>query len=137
MFPFDTSGDQAEASASSMPLLQASFSTIPYVPAFPLSTKWFEYIGVDTALVQPPVPQGEPKEVVGTEQWCKCLISQYSPKTHVGWFDLRQKDDTGSLTGLFENFWPGMKRWQFGFRMDDAVLEIPVGEYWRVPKANL
>ncbi|ROV92959.1 hypothetical protein VMCG_09014 [Cytospora schulzeri] len=136
VFPFDTSTDQAEVSASSTPIFQASFNTIPYLPAFPMSTKWFENLGVNTALVQPPLPQGEPKEVAGTEQWCECPMSQYSSKTHIGWFDLRQRDDAGALTGLFENFWPGMKRWQLGLRMDDADLEIPEGEYWRAPEAN-
>lgn len=102
-----------------------------------MSTKWFEYFGVDTALVQPPVPQGEPKEVVGTEKWCKCPMSQYSSRTHVGWFDLRQRDDAGNQTGLFDNFWPGMKRWHLGIMMDDADLEIPVGEHWSAPRANL
>lgn len=95
-----------------------------------MSTKWLDYLWVKTAVVQPPVPQGEPKEVVGTERWGKCPMSEYSRKTHIGWFDLKQRDDAGNLTGSFENFWPGMKRWQLGVRMDDADLDIPEGEYW-------
>ncbi|KAK7733679.1 hypothetical protein SLS53_008146 [Cytospora paraplurivora] len=135
VFPFDD--DQDEASASLTPLVQATFKTVPYVPALPLSTKWVGYFGVNTALVQPPVPQGKTKELVGTEQWCKCPLWQYSPKTHIGWFDLRQRDEAGNLTALFENFWPGLGRWQLGVRMDDTDFELPEGEYWRFPRANL
>lgn len=137
VFPHDTDGDVAEASASAKPLFQASFKTVPYMPAFPMSTKWFKYLGVDTALVQPPVPQGNPGEVVGTEQWCKCEMTQAASRTHVGWMDLSQRDSDGKLTGLFENFWPGMGRWQLGVRMNNADLNIPEGEYWRTPTANL
>ncbi|KAL1858860.1 hypothetical protein Daus18300_009858 [Diaporthe australafricana] len=137
VFPHDTDRDVAEATASEKPLFQASFMTIPYVPAFPMSTKWFKYLGVNSALVQPPVPQGKPEEVVGTEQWCKCEMTQAASRTQVGWMDLSQRDDDGKLTGLFENFWPGMGRWQLGVKMDNADLDIPEGEYWRAPRANL
>ncbi|KUI66632.1 hypothetical protein VM1G_02306 [Cytospora mali] len=134
VFPSDES---SEASGTPIPLLQASFKAIPFVPAFPLSTTWFEKLGVETAIVQPPLPQGVSKEAVGTEQWCRCPLTQYSPKTHLGWFDLRQRDEQGKLTGLFENFWPGMGRWQLGVRMDHAELVIPEGQHWHSPKTNI
>lgn len=110
---------------------------MPLVPSFPLSTRWFEYFGVNTALNQPPVPQGAPPEVVGTEEWCRSQSIQSSSKTHVGWMDLRQRDEEGKLTGLFENFWPGLGRWQIAVRMDNAVVDIGEGEYWHLPRANL
>ena len=110
---------------------------MPLVPSFPLSTKWFEFLGVNTALVQPPVPQGATPEVVGTEEWCRCPSVQSASRTHVGWMDLSQRDEDGKLTGLFENFWPGLGRWQLAVRMDNAILDIREGEHWRAPKANL
>lgn len=105
-----------------------------------MSTHWAKYIGMDTTLVQPPVPHGKPSEVVGTEKWCRCIVAQQSRKSHVGWFDLSQKDEKGKLNNgglLFENFWPGMGRWQLGIRMDDAKIEIPEGEFWEKPRSNL
>lgn len=30
----------------------------------------------------------------------------------------------------FENFWPGIGRWQLGVVMEDATIEFPVGERW-------
>lgn len=134
------------------PFFQASFKTIPYVPAFPMSTHWAKYVGMDTTLVQPPVPQGgkpgargdEEKEeelvVVGTDKWCRCVVAQQSSRTHVGWFDLSQEDQHGgqsSHAALFKNFWPEMGRWQLGIRMDDAKIEIPEGEFWEKPRASL
>lgn len=115
-----------------IPLFQASFKTIPFVPAFPMSTAWAKYLGMDLSIVQPPLPQGTSREVAGTENWCKCLVTQTASRTHVGWFDLKQEKEKGedlSLSG-FENFWPGLKRWHLGIRMDDAIIEVPEGEYW-------
>lgn len=137
VFPHDTSGDPTEASPSTTPLFQTTFKTVPLVPSFPLSTKWFEYLGVDTSIVQPPVPQGAKPEVVGTEQWCRSLTVQYSSRTHLGWMDLRQRDEDGKLTGLYENFWPGLGRWQLAVKMENSALDIGEGTYWRGPRANL
>lgn len=136
VFPHDMSGDASEASPSTTPLFQATFKAVPLVPAFPLSTKWFEYLGVDTSLVQPPVPQGALPAAVGTEKWCRCPSVQYASRTHLGWMDLRQRDEDDKLTGLFENFWPGLRRWQIAVKMENAVLDIKEGNYWH-PRSNL
>lgn len=139
VFPYenDDASHLADMTPSPTPLFQASFKTIPYVPAFPLSTQWARYAGLDTTLVQPPVPQGKAKEIVGTDRWCRCVVAQQSSRTHVGWFDLSQRDEEGRFSALFENFWPGMGRWQLGVRMDDAKIEIPEGEFWDGPRASL
>lgn len=96
-------------------------------------------MGMDTTLVQPPVPQGKPDDVfvVGTEKWCRCAVEQQSSRTHVGWFDLSQKDEQGQMSALFENFWPQMGRWQLGIRMDDATIDVLEPEYWDKPEASL
>lgn len=130
VFPHDTDLDGTEAEAASTPFFKAAFKTLPPVPAFPLSTSWAKYLGLDLNLVQPPVPQGTSKEVVGTKRWCKVRIPQSSSSSHVGWFDISQKDDNGGTDGLFENFLPGLGRWQLGVRMDDATLMVPEGLRW-------
>lgn len=130
VFPHDTGLDGTEAEASSTPLFKAAFKTLPLVPAFPLSTSWAKYLGLDLNLVQPPVPQGTSREVVGTDRWCKVRIPQSSSSTHIGWFDISQRDDNGRLDGLFENFMPGLGRWHLGVRMDDAILTVPEGLHW-------
>lgn len=107
------------------------------MPSFPLSTGWFDYLGVATALNQPPVPHGSRPEAAGTEEWCRCASAQSARRTHLGWMDLSQRDDEGKLTGLFENFWPGLGRWQLAVRMDNADVTIGEGEHWRAPRANL
>lgn len=133
--------DATEQSPVATPLFRASFRTVPYVPAFPLSTAWAKYVGVDTAIVQPPLPQGVASEeevvVVGTARWCKSCMRLSSSRSHLCWVDLRQRGD-GESDGEkgdvgFENFWPGLGRTHLGVRMDDAVIEVPEGEYWTVP----
>lgn len=57
-------------------------------------------------------------------------MSQDSPRTHLAWFDISQKDEQGKSASLFENFWPGLGRWHLGLRMDDTVIGIPEGEHW-------
>lgn len=128
VFPYEA--DESAQSAVATPLFRASFKKIRYTPAFPFSTTWTKYLGLDIAVVQPPLPQGRSSEVVGTERWCKCNITQYSPRTSVCWVDISQRDENGELLGLFENFWPGLGRWHLGVRMDDATIEVPEGEFW-------
>lgn len=131
VFPRDTDG--GEAAAEPTPLFKASFKTIPFIPSFPMSTSWAKYVGLDLSLVQPPVPQGVSEEIVGTNQWCKSIITQYSSRMHLGWFNISQRDEHGDSGALFENFWPGLGQWQLGVKMDNAAIEVPEGEYWHSP----
>lgn len=94
------------------------------------------------------------------EGWCKVLPLEWCKKCSVGWWDMRQEKgreggdgeeqallgnenerESGSIMGVeeeegggqeerFENFWPGIGRWQFGVVMEDAVIEFPAGERW-------
>lgn len=104
-----------------------------------MSTQWAKYLGMDTAFVQPPVPHGKPEEIacIGTEKWCRCRVEQQSSRTHVGWFDMSQRDEQNQTNALFENFWPQMGRWQLGIRMDDATLDILEPEFWDKVEASL
>lgn len=142
----DASGKERVQSPA--PLIQTTFLPISYVPSFPCSTDWAKYIGMDLALVQPPLPEGKGQELVGTRQWCKIAAVESSKKTSLGWFDLRQsRHDTseqqpllgedrgdGSERQQSDNFWPRLGRWRIGMKMEDAVIEFPEGEHWNEPK---
>ncbi|KAI9152051.1 acetoacetate decarboxylase (ADC) domain-containing [Paramyrothecium foliicola] len=128
----------AEAEPSPRPWFQATFKPVPLVPAFPLATGWVNYFGFDTRLVLPPVPanpHASQGELPGTDRWCAILPQQYSRRCSVGWFDLAQDKDGGCG---FDNFWPGLGRWQLGIKMDNAevIFDHPE-ETWETPKSNL
>lgn len=98
--------------------------------------------------MQPPLPEGKGSqgELPGTKQWCQCLPLEYSSKTSLGLWDLKQggTDERDPLLGrdhrteeskaMFENFFPGFGRWRVGFKMEDATVEFPEGKYWDGPK---
>ena len=133
VFPHDMTAGTTESEPSEVPFFQMTFKTTPFIPALPISTNLYKLLRMEVGLVQPPLPQGLATELVGTDVWHSCGLYQYSPKTHVGWYDLSQKDDTGKAAGKYENFWPG-GRWRLGIRMDDAVFDITAGEQWETPK---
>ena len=144
VFPHDTNGDASEAAASKTPFFRASFKPVPYVPSFPASVGLLRYAGIDPSLVHPPLPEGggSQGELPGTDRWCAVVPGEYSRRTSVGWFDLRQADGGGGGSGgggagEFENFWPGLRRWNLGVRMDDADIDFPEGRYWDAPKSVL
>ncbi|PHH71739.1 hypothetical protein CDD80_5037 [Ophiocordyceps camponoti-rufipedis] len=84
----------------------------------------------------PPLPHGHGSqgELPGTDRWCSFLPKQYSRSTRVGWFDLAQGDHAP-----YHNFWPGLGRWQLGFKMEnaDVVFDKPLDAWSNWPKAKL
>ncbi|PNY27315.1 Uncharacterized protein TCAP_02759 [Tolypocladium capitatum] len=139
VYPHDTTGDVAESAPSPVPWFRASFAPMSYAPSFPFATRWVNYLGFDTTLVMPPLPQGEGShgELPGTRDWCSVVPKQYSRTTRVGWFDMSQRDDAGELAGDHENFWPGLGRWQLGLKMEDADLSFDFPkEIWPAPKSK-
>ncbi|PHH71019.1 hypothetical protein CDD83_5294 [Cordyceps sp. RAO-2017] len=137
VFPHDTAGDASEASPSAEPFFRASFRPVSYAPAFPFATRWLDYLGFNTTVVMPPLPQGRGSqgELPGTDYWCSFVPNQYSRNTRVGWFDMAQQpassagDDDDDKP--FDNFWPGLGRWQLGFKMENAevIFDHPL-EIW-------
>ena len=74
-------------------------------------------------MVQPPLPQGDPKEVLcGTDAWYKVTANIYSPKAKLIWFDLEQQGN--ELEGKNKNFWPGIKRWHVGLWLQNTRMDI-------------
>ena len=131
----------------------AIFKPIPYIPSISASTSIAKYVGLDLHLVQPPLPSGESAnaELPGTDRWCKIMPFEYSPKTSLGWWDLKQGSATESDPLLenseaqspagaedtapkHQNWWPGIGRWRIGLIMENAEIEFPEGEYWAGPK---
>ncbi|KAH6675371.1 hypothetical protein F5X68DRAFT_40564 [Plectosphaerella plurivora] len=139
VYPHDTSGGPIEGTASPTPLFQATMKAIPYVPSFPLSLRIFGWLGFDFTLVHPPLPEGKGKhgELPGTDRWAAVKPGQYSPKTSLAWFDMSQTDENGKRPGLYENFWPGLRRWHVGVRMDDSEVDFPEPTVWDPPKSVL
>ena len=119
------------------------------MPYFSFSTRLAGYVGLDLNIVQPPLPRGKGKEgeLPGTNRWCKILPLEYSKKASLGWWDLRQTDEVSKSTysgvsgsegevyldgtySAFENWWPGLRRWMLGMKMEDATLEFGGEVYW-------
>jgi hypothetical protein len=141
----DSSG--VESMKSTTAFFSATFKTIPYLPSFPFSTGPLKYLGLDIAMVQPPLPAGKGvyNEVVGTEGegWCKVQALEWAKNCKLGWFDLRVdggeeemllagNERRGDSRPEHENWWPGMGRWQIGVVMHDAVIEFPKGDRWLI-----
>ena len=152
VFPNDTTADSTESTASIKPFFTGIYSPVSYIPRFPFSTRIAGYLGIDFNLVQPPLPGGRAKggELPGTTKWCKILPLQYSNNTRMTWVDLRQTaksdkepsakrkvgdtvDTQGCSDGLysdFENWWPGLGRWQIGLKLEDATIVFGEGKHW-------
>lgn len=148
VYPHDTGGSLSESTPSSTPIFSAIYKPIPYVPSFPISTSIAKYVGIDLSIVQPPLPagNGSQDELPGTEKWCQSGPLEYSRKTSLGWWDLKQGsaneedpllgrgDDCEGRKVEYENFWPGVGRWRIGLKMEDALINFPEGKHWDGPK---
>lgn len=122
---------------STKPFFTATYEPISYLPNFPFSTSILKYLGANPTLVQPPLPEGEGKEgeLVGTSEWVKIVPEQYSAKTSLGWWDLKQEGDGDTDASPIieslskeENWWPGGGRWKIGARMENATVLFPEPE---------
>ncbi|KAI1497223.1 hypothetical protein F5X99DRAFT_397709 [Biscogniauxia marginata] len=145
VFPHDTVSDASESQPSDRPLFQTTFQPVRWVPSFPLSLDWARYVGIDTSVVHPPLPEGHgsQNELPGTERWCKVVPLESTRQATLGWADMSQRDDQGSGDGgtvssvECENFWPDIGRWQLAIKMQDAVINFGIGEYWDAPRTKL
>lgn len=139
VFPHDTATpyDTSEAKPSEKAFFQCNIKPVSYTPEFPMSTALFKYIGIDNALVQPPLPQGQSilQELSGTDRWCKLAgYTQSSGRTRLAWADLDQKGEDGIAPDEHENFFPGLRRWNLTLKMADATVIFPPPETWETPK---
>lgn len=152
VFPYDTTRDTTESRPSSQPFFRGIYKPISYIPSFFSSTTMAKYVGIDLHIVQPPLPEGKGSlgELPGTDKWCKLCPLEYSRRTSLGWWDLRQDTGTGEEVGEqtsllvngnsergceqvgtgFENWWPGFGRWRIGLKMEDATIYFDEGKHW-------
>jgi hypothetical protein len=124
-----------------VPLFQATFKPMRWVPRFPFSVSWLKILGLDACLVQPPLPAGEASqgELPGTDRWCKIALDESTSNASLAWADLSQKNEQGKVTSsvTHENFWPGLGRWQLALKLENAEIDFPNGTYWDEPKTRL
>ncbi|XXH02503.1 hypothetical protein Hte_008879 [Hypoxylon texense] len=157
VYPHDTavSSDNShgtESGPSEKFFFQAAFQPIRWAPSFPLSLSWLKYVGIDSSLVQPPLPDGRQgdsragEELVGTSRWCKIQPGMSTRKATLGWIDMSQHDrseanDDGGGNGnsgrgsdsKYDNFWPGMRRWNVAIKMENADIDFGEGLHWDAP----
>ena len=107
-----------------------------------MSSTWLSYLGISTYILQPPLPVGDPSEVVvGSEDWKRSLPTLKTKRAKMVWIDMKQtvkgqKGDKAAVgrvetdalltkqEDLNENWWPGMRRWHLGMICEGATLHI-------------
>ena len=146
VFPHDTAGtpyyDPSESTPNTVPFFQCTIQPMKYVPSFPLNITLLGKLGLDPTLIQPPLPEGTEAsqgELAGTELWRDCLFAVKSPSVSLGWADVSQKDEDGKVLGgdEYENFFPGLKRWNLAVKWKDATVTIDAGKSWETPRSLL
>ena len=130
--------------SSTRPFFTATIQPMNYVPSFPFSSTWIGYLGLSTHILQPPLPAGDPADlVVKTEGWRRSYPSIRCSKAKLVWFDMRQPGE-GQKTNCQgqsegdallantgpENWWPGLGRWNLGLYLPDSTLELGEPEVW-------
>lgn len=144
VYPYDTTGDPQESFPASKPWFQTTFSLGDLLGGLPFSTDVYKWVGINATLAQPPLPSAPPKVsyggLPGTDHWAATVPGQSSNNTSLGLFDLYQPDEgdaAGNVNGTnavgdeyFENFWPGMLRYNIGIKMEDATITFGEPEYW-------
>ncbi|KAL8689760.1 MAG: hypothetical protein Q9224_004571 [Gallowayella concinna] len=124
LFPQDPSIDT--------PFFTASLQHLAFwTPSFPFSSNLLKWIGIPNTLVQPPLPEGDPREVIcGTNTWYKVTTSIYSPKTKLVWMDLKQPGKEANEER--NNWWPGIKRWHLGLWLQSTQMDLGYPEIVKV-----
>ncbi|KAK7551513.1 hypothetical protein IWX49DRAFT_287090 [Phyllosticta citricarpa] len=145
IFPYDTEGDAAEYKPAAKPWFQTTFMPT-LVKNFPFSTDLDGWLGVDTTLVQPPLPAGPGNgsygELPGTDYWAKTVPGQSTDTAVLGLFDMDQGEGDAVANGTnavgdeyYPNFWPTLPRLNLGLRMDNATITFSEATYWNFSKA--
>ena len=79
-------------------------------------------------MLQPPLPEGDPADVVvGTNDWKRSSPILKSKRAKMVWIDMKQDEDAILLANKgkgYENWWPGLRRWHLGMISEDTTLEL-------------
>ncbi|KAJ1335010.1 hypothetical protein MN608_01744 [Microdochium nivale] len=116
----------------------------PTLPVqIPFTTDVFGWLGMQAAtLGHPPLPQGKGvyDELAGTDFWAHTVFGLKGSRASVGVMDLKQgnEDEVGS-TGRnavgdenYDNFWPGLPRWNVALKLNNATISFSDPETWVV-----
>jgi hypothetical protein len=137
VYPYDTTGDPNESRPASRPWFQMSFS--PVLGQLPFKTDLYSWLGVNTTLVQGPLPQGTGSsgELPGTSRWVTTVPAQSSSRSTLGLMDMAQGN--ADLVGngvnavgdeVYPNFWPGLSRINVALKMEDATISFGSPIIW-------
>ena len=85
-----------------------------------------------------PFGNGSYDELPGTDHWALTVPTQASDKASLGLIDLKQGDgdvEEGRSTNAvgdeyFPNFWPGLPRFNIGFKLENATIGFSKPEIW-------
>ena len=93
-------------------------------------------------VLQPPLPEGDPADVVvGTNDWKRSNPIVNIKRAKMVWIDMKQPDKdrqnreaaVGQDAGpallatkgkSYENWWPGMRRWHLGMACEGTTLDL-------------
>lgn len=86
---------------------------------------------------------------MGTEGqgWCSINPNEFSWKSRLGWWEFgrvrsgKGGEEDGLLANAdgvsedekedwFENWWPGLTKWNLGIVQEETVIDFPGGERW-------
>lgn len=145
IYPYDTGSASAaaqETGPSEQPFFSMTFK--PTLPVqIPFTTDVFGWLGMQAAtLGHPPLPQGKGvyDELAGTDFWAHTVFGLKGSRASVGVMDLKQgnEDEVGS-TGRnavgdenYDNFWPGLPRWNVALKLNNATISFSDPETWVV-----
>jgi len=123
--------------SATKPFFTASIQPMNYTPTFPFNSSWLGHLGLSTHFLQPPLPAGEPADVVvKTEGWRRSSPVLKTSKAKLVWIDMKQPDGgksagSGAAEGDAllkkngpENWWPDMERWHVGLYCPNSTLEL-------------
>lgn len=115
--------------SATTPFFVAQLRPMRWAPSVPFSTKTAPYVGLDTHLVQPPLPasaEAGEEELAGTDGWLKTLPYLYSPRARLMWVDVRQpsgaEGNASRDAGDVRSWWPTIRPWSIGLWLEDATI---------------
>ncbi|KAI9817142.1 MAG: hypothetical protein M1827_001254 [Pycnora praestabilis] len=128
--------------AEPKPFFTASLSPFRWIPSMPFSTNVFPWVGVDSTLVQPPLPASKESGeefLCGTNLWAKTPPQLHSRRARGMWVEINEnkvkKDESKAsesqplLSGKnLDDWWPKFSAWTFGVWLEQATLIFPTPE---------
>lgn len=104
------------------PFFSATFTSVRWCPAFPLSTR---YLPLDTTLVQPPLPAGAEAFLPGTDTWKLCRLVASTKRAKLVWSKVNP-----AITQ--SDHWPQVQPWSLGIFLEKGELTIETPDEFNV-----